>query len=64
MVWRYQSSQSRKVVLSEEELSSTVRQKTIEKEKSHLKELREITESLTETTDKTEKSEVKFRRRR
>ncbi|MHA2202134.1 MAG: hypothetical protein ACW991_00460 [Candidatus Hodarchaeales archaeon] len=63
-LWRLQSSRTHKSALSEEKMSSSVRAKSIQKEKIQLKELRELTESITDSEDITKKEEPKFRRRR
>ncbi|MFX0150245.1 MAG: hypothetical protein ACFFAJ_05655 [Candidatus Hodarchaeota archaeon] len=62
-LWSIRSTQRRKLI-TQERLSSTVREQTIKKERSQLKELRELTESFSSSEDTPKKSEVKFRRRR
>ncbi|MFX0174171.1 MAG: hypothetical protein ACFE9L_20005 [Candidatus Hodarchaeota archaeon] len=62
-LWSIRSTQRRKLI-AQERLSSTVREQTIKKERSQLKELRELTESFSSSEDTPQKSEVKFRRRR
>jgi FKBP-type peptidyl-prolyl cis-trans isomerase 2 len=63
-LWSYVSSRRMKSVFAEEKSSSNVREQTLKKERSQLKELRELTESFSDSKDTTEKSDVKFRRRR
>ena len=63
-VWYVYSSRTQKAALSEEKMSSQVREKSIQKDKQKIKELRELTESFTSSTDTQKKEEVKFRRRR
>jgi hypothetical protein len=63
-LWSYISSRRMKSVFTEEKLSSNVREQTLKKERSQLKELRELTESFSGSEDTAEKSDVKFRRRR
>jgi FKBP-type peptidyl-prolyl cis-trans isomerase 2 len=63
-LWSYVSSRRMKSVFTEEKLSSNVREQTLKKERSQLKELRELTESFSGSEDTAEKSDVKFRRRR
>ncbi len=63
-LWRLQSSRTHKSALSEEKTSSSVRAKSIQKDKIQLKELRELTESIADSEDTTKKEETKFRRRR
>ncbi|MFW9902867.1 MAG: hypothetical protein ACFFFH_00925 [Candidatus Thorarchaeota archaeon] len=62
--WYVHSSRTQKTALSEEKLSSQVREKSILKDKQQIKELRELTESLASSEDTPKKEEVKFRRRR
>ncbi|MFX0122793.1 MAG: hypothetical protein ACFFAE_04090 [Candidatus Hodarchaeota archaeon] len=63
-LWRLQSSRTHKSALSEEKMSSTVRAKSIQKDKDKIKELRELTESIAGSKDTAKKEEVKFRPRR
>lgn len=63
-LWRLQSARTQKSALSEEKTSSTVRAKSIQKDRDRLKELREITDSIAGSKDIAEKEEVKFRPRR
>jgi hypothetical protein len=52
-------------IVSKESLSSTMREQTIRKERTTLKEIKELTESHMEKPDSSQdQSEVKFRRRR
>ncbi len=64
ILWSFRSSLAFKSALSEEKMSSSVRAKSIQKDRTQLKELRELTESMTGSEVSSEKSEVKFRRRR
>jgi FKBP-type peptidyl-prolyl cis-trans isomerase 2 len=63
-LWYLHSSRTHKSALSEEKMSSTVRAKSIQKDKDKIKELRELTESITGSEDTAKKEEVKFRPRR
>ena len=64
VLWALRSSRIKKSALSNDKRSSSLRVKTIQKDKAQLKELRELTESLTSSEESMKKQDVKFRRRR
>jgi FKBP-type peptidyl-prolyl cis-trans isomerase 2 len=64
VLWSFRSSRAMKSALSDDEMSSSLRVKTIQKDKVQLKDLRELTESLTNSEESMKKQDVKFRRRR
>ncbi|MFX0014163.1 MAG: hypothetical protein ACFFB2_06710 [Promethearchaeota archaeon] len=64
IVWSVRSSRTYKSALSEKTKSSAVREKTIQKEKDQIKELRKLTESVSKAEDTATKPDIKLRRRR
>jgi FKBP-type peptidyl-prolyl cis-trans isomerase 2 len=58
------SSRRMKTAMAEGRTSPAVRESTIKKERTQLKELRELTETYSGPEETTEKEKVKFRRRR
>ncbi|MHA1969598.1 MAG: hypothetical protein ACW964_17595 [Candidatus Hodarchaeales archaeon] len=65
LIWNFRASRNMQSIVSKESLSSTMREQTIKKERTALKEIKELTESHMEKPDLSQdQSEVKFRRRR
>ena len=64
VLWSFRSSRASRSALSEERTSSSIRAKSIQKDRTQLKELRELTDSISSSDVSSEKPEMKFRRRR
>ncbi len=66
-LWQFRSRRIMKSVTSQEDLSSSVREKIIRKDRNSIKELRKLTDSYSTSdvvTPNSDQSEIKFRRRK